>query len=101
MSRQTEKVRKGKAEEESARGVGTVALLLGSEGDTEIELKSSPEDVICRMKDAERCIQGQMSCAPRYSTYSQRENQSTRRGVPSGRQGENNSEENACGLAVS
>lgn len=87
MSRENDKVRKWELGEETGRAVGTVALLLGSEGDTEIELESSPEGVICGRKDRERYPQGDTT--------------STRRGVPSGRQGEPNSGDKAGGLAVS
>lgn len=86
MSKRKTKVSKGKAEDKTGR----VVLPLGSEGDIEVE--SSPEEVICGRKDAERCIRGQMS---------QGEIKSTRRKVPSGRQGECNSAEKTGGLAVS
>lgn len=95
LSRELEKVRKREPEEETGRAVGTDALLLGSQGNTEIELESSPEDVICGRKD------GETSCAARCSTCSQGNTTSARRGVPPGRQGEPSSEEQAGGLAVS
>lgn len=92
-------MRKREPEEKTGRAVGTVVL--GSQGDTDIELESSPEEVICGRKDGERCTQGQTSCAAWSSTFSQGNTKSTRRGVPSGRQGEPSSEEKAGGLAVS
>ena len=65
VSGENEKVRKWEPGEETGRAVGTDALLLGSEGDTEIELESSPEGVISGRKDRERYLltQGQSSCA--------------------------------------
>lgn len=38
-------MKKWESGEETGRSVGTGALILGSEGDTEIELESSPEEV--------------------------------------------------------
>ncbi|XP_040926537.1 sister chromatid cohesion protein PDS5 homolog A isoform X2 [Betta splendens] len=99
VSKQKTKVRKMKAEEETGKVVGRAFLPLRSDDDTELE--SSPEGFIWERKDAERCIQGQMSCAPRSSTYSQGEAESARRReVLSRRQGESNSEERTGGLAV-
>lgn len=86
MGRENEKVRKEESAEGTGRAIGKAALLLGSEGDTEIELQSSPE-VICGGKDRER--------------YRQGDTKSKRRGIPSGRQGEPNSGGEAVGLAVS
>lgn len=102
-SRKNEKGRKWESGEETGRAVGTVALLLGSEGDTEIELESSPEDVICGRKDRERCplTQGQISHTAWSNACSQGDTRSTRRGVPSGRQGEPNSGDQADRLVVS
>lgn len=87
VSREHEIVRKVESGEETGRAVGTVALLLGSDGDIEIELESSPEGFICGRKDRERYLQG--------------DTKSTRRGVPCGRQGEPNSGDKAAKLAVS
>lgn len=87
MSRENDNVKKWELGEETGRTVGTVALLLGSEGDTEIELESSPEGVICGRKDREGYPQGDTKC--------------TRRGVPSGRQAEPKGGDEAGGLAVS
>lgn len=99
MSRENEKGRKWESGEETGRAVGTVALLLGSEGDTEIELESSPEDVICGRRDRERypLAQGQTSRVAWSNAYSQGDTKSTRREVPSGRQGEPNSGDEADG----
>eukprot|EP00064_Thunnus_orientalis_P010811 superscaffoldBa00001501_g10838 len=55
VSREQETVRRREHGEEAGRALMMVALLLGSEGDTDIELESSPEGVICGRKDSERC----------------------------------------------
>ncbi|XP_078116261.1 sister chromatid cohesion protein PDS5 homolog A isoform X1 [Sander vitreus] len=83
VSTEKEKERKWEPEEETGRAVGTVALLLGSEGETEIELESSPEGVICGRNDREGypLKQGQSSCAAWSDTSSQGDTKSTRRGV--------------------
>lgn len=74
-------MRQGEPEEDTGGAVGTAAL--GSQGDTDIELESSPEEVICGRKEGDR-----YSCAAWSSTFSQGKAKSTMRGVPSGRQGE-------------
>ena len=88
MSRENEKVRKLEPGAETGRAVGSVALLLlGSEGDTEIELESSPEGIICGRKDRERdpLTQGKSSSAAWYHTDSQGDAKSARRqGEPHG-----------------
>lgn len=103
MSQEIAKVRKWEPGEKTGRAVGTVALLLGSEGDSEIELESSPEGVVCGRKDSERdpITQGPTSCAAWSNAYSQGDSKSTSRGVPSHRQGEPNLGDKAGGVAVS
>lgn len=86
MRRESEKVRKWESGEEAGRVVRRVALL-GSEGNTEIELESSPEYAIWGLRDRE--------------TYPQGDTKSTRKGIPSDRQGKPNSGDKAGGLAVS
>lgn len=89
--------------EETGRAAGTVALLLGSEGDIEIELESSPEGGLCGRTERERrpLNHGQTSCAAKANTNSEGDTKSMWRRVSFGRQGELNSAERAAGLAVS
>lgn len=87
VSRESVKVIEWESGEETGRAVGTFALFLDSEGNTELELESSPEAINCGREDKER--------------YPQGDTKSTRRGAPSGRQGESNSGDKAGGLAVS
>ncbi|XP_035029819.1 sister chromatid cohesion protein PDS5 homolog A isoform X1 [Hippoglossus stenolepis] len=96
VSSESEKVRKREPGKDTGRAaVGTVAHLLGSEGDTEMEPESSPEGVTCDRKNIERCplTQEQTSGAAR----SNKDNQGDAR-FPS--RGEPNSGERAGGLAV-
>lgn len=51
--REHEKMKKWVPGEETGRAVGTVTLLLGSDGDIEIELESSPKGFIWGRKDRE------------------------------------------------
>lgn len=97
MSREQESVRRERGEK------AEIALFLGSQGDTEIELECSPQETICGMKDKERWppTQGQTSCAARSSTHNMGNTKFLRRGVPSGRQGESISRHEQGGLAVS
>lgn len=105
MSREQERVRKWEHGGNAGRALETVVLLLGSEGDTEIEieLESSPEDVICGRKDRERrpATHGQTSCAAWSNTRGEGDTRSTSRGVPSGRQGEPISRDDEGRVAVS
>jgi len=81
--------------EKTGRSVGTGALLLGSEGETEteLELESSPEGALCGRKDVERhsLTRGQSSRSASSNACSQGETKSARKGA-----GRTNS-----GLAVS
>nr|XP_046269621.1 sister chromatid cohesion protein PDS5 homolog A isoform X2 [Scatophagus argus] len=86
VSRENQKVRKSEYGEQTGKAVGIGALLLGSDGDIEMELESSPEAVICGRKDREKYLQGGTIC--------------TRRALPSGRQGERKSGDEAEKLTV-
>lgn len=55
MSVGKDRERKRESGEEAGRAVGTGALLLGSKGDTEIELQSSPEGRLSGRTEAGRC----------------------------------------------
>ncbi|KAK1885947.1 Sister chromatid cohesion protein PDS5 like A [Dissostichus eleginoides] len=93
VSRDNEKVRKWESGEETGRAVGLVAPFLGSEGDAEIEMESSPD--IRKERERHPPTKEQNSQADGSDLYNQGETKSSRRGVPSGRQGEPKS-----GLAV-
>lgn len=82
VSRENERVRKWEPGEETGRAAGTVVVLLGSEGDTEIELESSPEGVICgrKVRESNPLTQRQSSFAAWSNTHSQGDTKSTRRG---------------------
>ncbi|XP_034543246.1 sister chromatid cohesion protein PDS5 homolog A isoform X2 [Notolabrus celidotus] len=82
----SKKMEKERPEEETGRAVGSLALLLGSEGETEIELESSPEGVTCGREESERSSQG--------------DTKSTSREDPSGWQGETNCGERTDRLVV-
>lgn len=102
VSREQETVRRSKHGEKAGRALEMVALL-GSQGDAEIELESSPEGAICGREDKERCpsTQGQTSCAARSSTHNEGDTKYSRRGVPSGRQGESITRDEQGRVAVS
>ncbi|XP_049901418.1 uncharacterized protein LOC126390939 [Epinephelus moara] len=82
LQRENERVRKWEPGEETGRAAGTVVVLLGSEGDTEIELESSPEGVICgrRVRESNPLTQRQSSFAAWSNTHSQGDTKSTRTG---------------------
>lgn len=79
--------------------VGPLNLFLGSEGDSEIELESSPEAVISDWKNRDRnpLIQGHGGRTVSPATCSRGDTKSARRG----RQGESISGRKAGGQAVS
>ena len=83
MSRDNEKVRKWESGEETGRAVGLVAPFLGN---AEIEMESSPE--IRKERERHPPTKEQNSQADGSDLYNQGETKSSRRGVPSGRQGE-------------
>lgn len=90
LSREHEKLKRCESGEETGRAVGTVALLLVSDGDIEIEIESSPESFICGREDREN-----------RENYLQGDTKSTRKGAHFGSQGETNSGDKAVKLAVS
>lgn len=90
QSREGGKVRKRKPGEESGRTLGRVTPLLGSEGNTERELESSPECVISgrQHRGTYRLRRGQTSWATWSTMHRKGKTKSAAKGAPSGRQGE-------------
>lgn len=103
MSRENERWKWRNPGEETGRTVGTVSLLLGSEGDIEVELESSPEWAVCGSKDEETqpFTHGQTSCTAKFNTDGQGDTKSTCKRGSSGRQGGHNGAEREGGVAVS
>lgn len=103
MRKAKEKVRKGKPGKEAGSTLQSVALLSGSEGNTEVDLESSPEDFIYykKVRHSQPPTQGKTSCAAWPNSHTEGDTVSNRKKDSSKIQGKPISRDKQGGVAVS